>query len=93
MMDLIVERIKHDLSWRGVESSVWHRLASAGVGLREERLSVATVAQARRKARFVAMVFSIANPEAPQAIRTLGISSASQCDGNHKYALFSSICW
>jgi hypothetical protein len=60
MADLIAERIKHDLSWRGVESSVWHGLASARVELATERLSVATVAQARRKARFVAMVCSIA---------------------------------
>src|SRR5262245_39880312 len=60
MADLIAERIKHDLSWRGVESSVWHGLASARVELAAERLSGATVAQARRKARFVAMVYSIA---------------------------------
>src|SRR5262245_6873988 len=70
--DLIVERIKHDLSWRGVESSVWHGLASARVELAAEILSVATVAQARRKARFAAMVCSIATQRraAPQAIRT-----------------------
>src|SRR5262249_36491314 len=74
MTDLIVEPIKHDLSWRGVESSVWHGLASARVELTDERLSVATVAQARRKARFVAMIFSIATRRraAPQVIRTLG---------------------
>jgi hypothetical protein len=64
MTDLIVERIKHDLSWRKVESSVWHGLASARVELTDERLSVATVAQARRKARFVAMVFLHCDPEA-----------------------------
>jgi hypothetical protein len=72
MMVLIVERIKHDLSWRGVESSVWHGLASAGVELAAERLTAATVAQARRKARFVGMVCSIATRQGPpHAIRTL----------------------
>jgi hypothetical protein len=72
MTDLIAERIKQVLSWRGVESSVWHGLASARVELAAERLSVTTVAQARRKARFVAMVCSISTQKraAPQAIRT-----------------------
>jgi hypothetical protein len=72
MTDLTAERIKHDLSWRGVESSMWHGLASARVELAAVRLSKVTVAQARRKARFVAMVCPIATHRraAPQAIRT-----------------------
>ena len=76
MTDLIAERIKHVLSWRGVESSVWHGLASARVELAAERLSVATVAQAR----FVAMVCSISIQKraAPQAIR------ARQPNGNYE---------
>src|SRR5262245_54796015 len=46
MTDLTAERIKHDLSWRGVESSVWHGWASARVELAAVRVR----AQARRKA-------------------------------------------
>ena len=40
---------------------MWHGLAWARVELTAERLSVATVTQAKSKARFVAMVCSIAS--------------------------------
>ena len=49
------ERTKHDLSWRSVESLLWHGLASAGVETAVETPSAAMVAQAKRKARFVSI--------------------------------------
>src|SRR5262245_42729029 len=84
MTDLIVERIKHDLSWRGVESSVWHGLASARVEHTDVRLRMATVAQARRKARFVAMVCPIATAGGRRLKRCahgleVFVSAKSQC--------------
>jgi len=78
--DLIAERIKHVLSWRGVESSVWHGLASARVELAAERLSVATVAQARRKARFVAMACSIATRRLKRSARDTRTATTKEVD-------------
>jgi hypothetical protein len=73
MTALMAERTKHDPSWRGVESAVRHGLASAGVELAAERASVATVAQARRKVRFVGIGCLHCDPEArvASANRTL----------------------
>jgi len=55
MAFLMVDLSTHALSSRGLESALWHGLASAGVELTAVRPSVVTVAQARRKARFVSM--------------------------------------
>jgi hypothetical protein len=66
MTALMVERTKHDLSWRGVESSVRHGLALAAV---PDRPIAATVTQTKKEARlFVNMgIPSIADFEAKLA--------------------------
>src|SRR5262245_12582066 len=71
----MAERTEHDPSRHG--------LASAGVELAAERPSVATVAQARRKARFVGMGCLHCD------LRTLGKPPPPQCDSKHNMCFFS----
>src|SRR5262245_30102736 len=74
MRALMAERAEHDPSRHG--------LASAGVELAAERPSVTTVAQARRKARFVGMGCLHCD------LRTLRNSPPPQCDSNHNMCFF-----
>src|SRR5262245_54211212 len=70
----MAERTEHDPSRHG--------LASAGVELAAERPSVATVAQARRKARFVGI-------GCLHCDLTLGKPPPPQCDSKHNMCFFS----
>src|SRR5262245_39784797 len=70
----MAERTEHNASRHG--------LASAGVELAAERPSVATVAQARRKVRFVGIGCLHCD------LRTLGNSPPLQCDSKHNMCFF-----